>query len=255
MLGKVSTTPLPLLHVAIEAAWRCWRLRRELLWVLVLPVASIVTLNLWRSSRDTPWIMGVALMLADVVVLGFAAASCLRVILLGPRSVPRLGVNGRQMREWICVALFFSLYLLSMVLLTAFTSIVRVPYAELLEAGANASKTPQILALLPVLFIICRLLLVLPARAVDTPITFRVAWRMSEGNGWRLVLLTGALPWFLHLAEYTVADLFASDTDYTIIRSILYVLLLPLEVALLSASYRYLCRAPQPATEHAQQTP
>jgi hypothetical protein len=256
MQGRASVAPLPLMHVAVEAVWRCWRVRRDLLWVLLLPAISMVIIDLWRLSSETPRVMQFALILAEVVVIAFAAASCHRLFLLGPRAVPKLGVNGRQMREWIFAGLFFVLLAFMIALLVLITAIAGVPYEHWLGSRVDAatSQSLRTFAWVPACLVVSRLLLVLPARAVDAPITFRNAWRMSEGNGWRLALLIGALPWFLHIAEYTVADLFVSYTDYTIIRSVFSTLLLPLEVAFLSMSYRYLSRMLEPATQGAQET-
>ena len=47
------------------------------------------------------------------------------------------------------------------------------------------------------IYFLARCSLVFPATAIDRSVGLKWSWRLSAGNGWRLVIIAGALPWVL----------------------------------------------------------
>lgn len=242
MTPNRSASALPILNVIAEALWYCWRAHRELLKVLVLPALFLVAITMLD-----PWVRGtrsfiVVLLYSSLhlVVFSFAAVSCHRLILLGPGSVSTFGVTGMQKREWRFFARAAVLSLGSQIL-----------YGIVLTIGANASAsfssamspTPAIastLSWIVILLLVSPFSLALPACAVDEPMTFRQAWHLSRAHVWRLAFLISGLPWLIQLGEWAIATLFDSYSDQRFVGLLLFVLILPAEIALLSVCYRRL---------------
>jgi len=105
------------------------------------------------------------------------------------------------------------------------------------EEGAGWSLIGKIFEALAT-YVVARLSLILPAVALDQKLTLSTVWDLSEGNGWRLAVVVGGLPWLLNYLQ----GLAFSETDMipAILRSVVYCTLLIVEVAALSLSYKAL---------------
>ena len=89
-----------------------------------------------------------------------------------------------------------------------------------------------------VTYVVARLSLILPGVALDQKLTLSAVWDLSEGNGWRVALVVGGLPWVLNHLQglaFPTTNMLA-----IILSSVLYCLLLVVEVAALSLSYKAL---------------
>ncbi|MBB6093074.1 hypothetical protein HNQ60_001952 [Povalibacter uvarum] len=245
--GRIDPPKLPVARVIVTALWHCWKSSRAILAVMVLPalVVALVTFLMFRSSAlpDAPvrWVArGI-----QVFVLIFAAVSCHRVILLGPESVPRWGVTGWHRREWGFVLLALIVGIASTASSLAggiAASIVLMIPVNLLDVASQSWMIwcTEASTLIVGAYVMGRLSLALPAMAVDEPINLRDAWRLSSGNAVRLMVLVAVIPWLLRFAESQLAAMFQSPADYWTVSTALYLLLTPLEIALLSVSYRAL---------------
>ena len=242
MLENQSRNALPAVHVIVEALWYCWRARRELSKVLFLPTIFMVALAL-----ATPWMHNtrsatVALLysFSYLVVFSFAAVSCHRLILLGPRSVPPLGVTGKQRREWMFLIRAAALSIGTQIIYALLSNIAKRTTADFASGIAVAPTVINTLLWIAILILISPFSLALPARAIDAPITFRDAWRMARGHRWRLAFLIAGLPWLFQIAEWAIAKLFETNSDQLLVSVLLYLAILPFEIALLSVCYRRL---------------
>src|SRR5712671_2333716 len=61
---------------------------------------------------------------------------------------------------------------------------------------------------IPASYVLARLCLVFPATAIDRPVNLKWAWRLTERNGWRLVVVVAVLPWII---SYLVELLYRGD--------------------------------------------
>ena len=232
---------LPIAPTAVEAAWRCWGLRRELLRAIAVP--SIAFLALTAAMPVITWpspLVAFVWGMTEALILAFAALSCHRMMLLGPVSIAKFGVDGHRRRDWKFVAgAFYVWFALSLLIsLTEFAlSLLGTNWMQLKALGGIEATFIGIAISQPALYVVSRQSLLLPAIAVDMPTGG--GWRLSRNNGWRLTLLVGGLPWLINACEGSIASLFPRAITH-LAHGLLYVTFLPLEVALLSVSYRRL---------------
>ncbi len=97
--------------------------------------------------------------------------------------------------------------------------------------------------------VIGRLSLVFPAIALDRDANYGAFWRMSRGNGWRVAITVGALPWFL---DSIISAMWREETSLFEIAGlgVLTGVVTIVEVIALSLTYRELTHAFAPPPTH-----
>lgn len=188
-------------------------------------------------------LVGLSVFLATffILTLVIGIIGCHRIVILGPdasRTKNIFSWTGNEIRYigwWlvigICSALiavplmFIVMPLMSTSIDELFDDILTVYILELIN--------------IPIYYLVSRWSLVLPAAAVDIREKgLSWAWKLSEGNGWRLTLLVGFIPF--------MADLFFSyipSTDFLLLNMMegaLWLLIGVVQIGLLSHSYRFL---------------
>jgi hypothetical protein len=227
--------------VVQEALLIPWRRRREFAWALAVPLALLAGLSLARYfAREVLQAAGWALF---VVYCGVFAAfftlfavTCHRLVLLAPR-MPAARWSWRESRFLFWVVTLWLIYLVVwwLGLLVA---------ANTWWRGGDVvgwTKVIEFVASIPALYLIARLSLVFPATAIDRPAGLRWAWRMSRGNGWRLVVVVTVLPWLVsHLVGLLYRD--EATAAEIVLLTVIGTALFALEIAALSVAYRELVR-------------
>jgi len=95
---------------------------------------------------------------------------------------------------------------------------------------------------------VARVILVLPAIAIDRKPDLIAAWRTSRHNGWRLAIVVGLLHWFLQrLVDFFYRD-GASEFEFGVL-VVLGALLVVIDVTALSLSYWELTPPEPPPTD------
>jgi hypothetical protein len=81
--------------------------------------------------------------------------------------------------------------------------------------------------------------MVLPAAAIDRRPSVKWSWNLTRGNGWKLAVIVGVLPWVIKEA---LALLFREEATFieTLLLATAAVALIAVEVAAVSLSYREL---------------
>jgi hypothetical protein len=242
---RSETIRLRTLSVFLEALRRVWRLRGRLFEVMALPGVAIMVLWVvrWKTDIDSNAATAWFLWALDWVALGFGAVACHRLVLLGPDAEPTWGANGRNQREWLFLGDGVLVGLSTVAVFFVATNLV----IQVLNFSSTAttSENPRIFAgflvvgWLAAAYVLARLSLLLPARAVDKPIGMRQTWRLSRGNGGRLTLLIAVFPRLVAAGESLLAERL-SQADGTVVWVIVFLLFMPIEVALLSVCYERL---------------
>jgi len=230
-----------------------------------IPVISII-----RNSFAIPWskratmlrallpisLIMIALRMGDSVILaelGFVAefvtrilywmvitvfaVTCHRLILLGDDSVPKYGLRKWSKRE----SSFVGWSLLGYggwTLITLLVIIFSVGFTGSLGSLPQAWGGYALYFIaVPGAYVFARFSVLLPATAVDEQRDLTWAWKTTEGNGWRLFLVVGILPFALSYGpDYLPGRLSVVDFVIQAVGLILYVV----EVAALSLSYQHL---------------
>ena len=160
-----------------------------------------------------------------------------RILLMDAASLPnRWGIfwTRRELAfSWRAFLLYCALW--GPLLLVMYLA-VKLPFGGSLYPYRRAV---EVTAYTPMIYVVARLSLVLPAIATDRPIGFRDAWLLSEQNGIRLTVVLAVMPLALHSLRYLWSLQFP-PSDGT---KVLLVLVLGIfEIAVLSCAYRLLSR-------------
>lgn len=214
----MTDSPVPVLATAMASFRFVHTHRRAMIRVGMLAVPAFLILDMALASLDARrlselGVNGAAVKtLADLVLRAVIAAALLvawhRVVMLEASkrlAAPRLAFGARELRYlvvWILLgAGFLGVFAITAVLaaatqfaamLAAYLALLLLGFSKTLVIG----QRDQLMIVLwisvffavPVAsYIAGRLSLVLPALAADRRRPIREAWRMSDGNGWRLV--------------------------------------------------------------------
>jgi hypothetical protein len=174
--------------------------------------------------RAGSYLLHTALFLAGSTL---AAVAVHRVLLLGNRADPGLGLFWTRRESW------FVLYLLGIVvvLLPAFLLVFIPLVGPLMVVPAMG-------------YLMARCSLVYPGIAIDQGMSFRLSWAWTRGYQWPAFVLIALIPWLISYPFY-----FLPDTPIMIpIGVVLHLLLTVYIVAMLSLLYKMIVLDPNDDT-------
>mgnify|MGYP001446475063 CR=1 FL=1 len=168
---------------------------------------------------------------------------CLSAFLLQGSGAPKTPIirwGWREMRfigKWILIGLCGLLLVLPIMMVAG-------PF--IVASAKDVSENQQLAMMLsmilyfPIYYVIARLMLVLPATAIDERWSLTDAWRISSGNGWRVMLLVAGIPM---LAQTLISLLPVIDAiPYFIFQFVLWLFIAVYGIALLSLSFAHLSK-------------
>lgn len=177
---------LPVFKLVIGAFSTPWKLRKELIAKLAFPILILVIIGLLeRSHNDLVSILGMTFVIIKSVVMIIFVITCHRIVILGSKSV-----SGGVLPRWTQRETRFLGWVLGIYFIATFAIYATVSLSSLL-LGYNFIL---IIAAVPGLHMLARLSVIFPATAVDERPDMKIAWDLTEGNGWRLVLCVCLLP-------------------------------------------------------------
>jgi hypothetical protein len=158
---------------------------------------------------------------------------------MGDGSIPRFGITLWTEREvrflgWLLAGWFLSFLVTVlgiMILGAILANLFEIPrgWWQWLIIGFQILGT----------YVLARVILTLPAIALDARPSLTKTWHLSRGNGWRLAIVLGGLPWLFRTSQ----TLLAADevrVVAVVLSSLLFYCLLVVEIAAVSLSYRNL---------------
>jgi len=213
-------------------------LRFGLPMIVLVATAIIYSWTVNYYTREILAFLNLILMFVTVN----AIVSCHRIFLLKQQEVRATSVIRFRLREimyigrWVGIGIIagittipWSLTLLSVIdnqLLNS--SLLRFIYSGLIS--------------IPGYYLIARLSLALPATAIDERETLlSFSWDLSKGNGWRLTVLFGTIP-FLTQLLFIILPSYES-MFYSLLVFAAWLIVGVVEIGLLSLSYNYLYNA------------
>ncbi|HEX7052975.1 MAG TPA: hypothetical protein VF211_03460 [Burkholderiales bacterium] len=230
--------------VALGAFLIPWWNRRAFARALAVPLLALAALMLsWYYAKAyVPTWAGWVLYVVYWALFGLFAVTTHRLVLLDPAAVAARSVPRWSKRE---TRFFLRLVAVGVV----FAAVTWATLAVLINAWAafHESLDPETFELMgfaarvPAIYSFGRFCLVFPATAVDRETGLKWAWRLSQGNGWRLFILVGVLPWIF---SYALGLLYREDPTVpeTIVLTVVGIALFVVEIAAISLSYRELTR-------------
>jgi hypothetical protein len=244
-----GTGKLPVPRIVSEAFALPWLRRDAFFKGLAVPAAAIVAIQVawWLAEERLTQAMGWAAWAANGILWILFAVICHRLVLLEPRPADLARIPGWGRREtfflgWMVILSAIILAVLWGALLVIGTIVANLFSTALFES--TYSYAGKIIGT----YLFARLSLVLPATAIDARTSIPQAWRQTRGNGWRLVLIVGVLPWaYNYVASLVLGD--EPGVAKLVLVTAAATVLLAVEISALSLSYRELTK-PSPGEAH-----
>ena len=245
---------LALRRILLGAFALSWQHRSELARATGLPILPVIACTLLQNAaglsenRPVQW----TLYFVYVIALSWLAISVHRLVLADDTQVREQFSSTGLKRLGRFVGTVIGLWLSYLVLMLVVLNMAALPWSYV-PAGQGGHALPfdfrwfmtgaMILAMWP----IARLSVLLPALAVDQRFDPIAAWRATRGNGWKLAIVVGALPWTL---RYIVDSLYRDEATWVEfgILLILTAVFTVIQVVALSLSYWELTRPAPPPT-------
>lgn len=223
-----------------------WWRRRAFARALAVPVLLMFAYSVvWEYYRPTvyPWLTWLVACGVYGSLFTLFAVRCHRLVLLDPQAVAREWRPRWSWREthfFMWVAGFWLFGIAGMVLLMIM--VVNAWGAIAGQASIELKWTEQAVRV-ALLYPLGRLCVMFPATAVEQHPAPDVhwAWQLTRGNGWRLMIVVGALPWLFSLLISAVYRSEATTFEWVLV-GLLGLALLAVEVAAVSISYRELSK-------------
>ena len=229
--------PLPVGKILAGAFLIPWWNRKAFARALAFPLALLATLMLAWYFTDALLanFAKVLLCLAYAALFTLFAVTCHRLVLLDPAAVARNPVPSWSLREGLFFGWMVGAWLLFLVVFLVTLTIAVNALGMVFESVRTTA------ARMPALYVFARLSPLFPATAVDRKVDLKWAWRLTRGNGLRLMLIVGFLPWAL---SYLPPLLYRSEATAleTILLTVAGIALFAVEIAALSISYRELTK-------------
>jgi len=223
-----------------------WWHRRAFVRALAVPVLLMFAYSVaWEYYRPTlyPWLTWLLACGVYGSLFTLFAVRCHRLVLLDPQAVarewrPRWSWRETQFFMW--VAGFWLFGIAGMVVL-----LIMVVNAWGMIAGPDSVelKWTEQAVRVALLYFLARLCVMFPATAVEKRPApdLSWAWQLTRGNGWRLMIVVGALPWLFSLLIGAVYRSEATTFEWVLV-GLLGMALLAVEIAAVSISYRELSK-------------
>ena len=244
MAKEKSRFRLPILSTFNETFVLLSQSKIRLLKELFLPISTIIALgilNIQLRTDETPVSENatISIVLSTLMFLVFTYffITCCRIALI---PEPEKNPIGRTIKR----LLLFMLWFLSInIVLIVLGFILSFPVAMVMNKTSIAmgSEMATYVMWLPTAYIGCRLLIVLPALAIDIKSNIGQAWGQSRGNGWRLLFVFGVMPVLINKLQR-----FIDGENVTLIESsfavIIMIVFMVIQFLLMAVTYRTLAK-------------
>lgn len=249
MMGLSPTNtpvPLPVARILIGAVAIPWTCARSFARALALPaVVLFAATALGRLAEAEKMLSARALLaLTTAGATAVFAVICHRLVLLADRPGDENRPGPLSLRRilryvgWVLV--------IALVYFVLSVPLGRI-LVEVLQGDSTASASPGTGALVVFyifpLYVVARLMLVLPGAAMDQEVNLRWSWALTRGNGWRLFVAIFLFPWSISVGLDQLTEA-GAPVGVVLLGSAVETLLYVVEVAALSLAYRELRRWP-----------
>lgn len=165
----------------------------SLIYIRPYLVAKVMTLFTSMKPSITVYLINFVVSLLEHLIASLFIISCHRLILLGSSSIPKYGLiipKKREIRFWgwtVALYILIMIFIAFLGILSSFALIMIIfPFPFILPLLGYILGT----------YLFARYILIFPAVALDHRPTLDWAWKQTNGNGFRLLLLLAmtALP-------------------------------------------------------------
>jgi hypothetical protein len=234
---------LPIAKVILGAFLIPWHLRALFLRALAVPIVCQILLVLaWdyaahALTSSAAWLLYVVYLLLFTLI----AVRCHRLMLLDAETERVTELPKWTWRETRFLGYCLALWLIATPVFMIALTVISIPFVNLPATSSAGVVPPYVgyLASIPAYYFFARFCLTLPAVAIDADSRLGVAWAHSSGNGWRLFIVVGVLPFAI---SYLLSLIYFAERNVVLdmLYAVLTNVLLVVEIAALSLSYREL---------------
>ena len=186
------------------------------------------------APQKNPGFMGFVLMAVLMLVISIVIVAFHRTFIMDIDDVNNTPIFRLTAREWKFIGWYFAVIFFAGILM----AILGFLFVGFLKEGKPPYGMSQII-LLPLYYLLARWMLVFPATSVDDEeASISTAWNLSQGNGWRLVVLVFLLPLVMNMVSLFLFS--QGMIVLTILCFILYLISILIGVGVISLSYSYL---------------
>ena len=198
------TSRLDISKVVYGAFLVPWIHRKSFARALAVPLALLASLAVCshylggRVPQSFHWVLYIAYW----IVFTLFAVTCHRLVLLDTTKVAQQWLPQWSMRQTRFLLLFGAMWLILfmanwpvMTILANLMLNIPGPWRDL--APEDRWQWAFYVGQVGAFYLSARFCVAFPATALDRKVNFRWAWQLTRQNGWRLVLVVGALPWFI----------------------------------------------------------
>lgn len=246
----MSLTPvLPIRRILVAAVWLVWDKRVRLFLALALPVLLILLLEavIPMFYPKEPGLVAKTIMwavyLVRVIPYALFIMTCHRIFLLGNDSVPRYGIwrwSYRELQFFGWLLMLYIIYYLSLV------PVFFLAWVSPMLAGIDGVYTGLLLLMFVLVilaaYVLARLSVLVPAAALEHRPTVKGAWGLTRGYGIQMFILVIILPWIFALIVGLLPWIETYQAILDLTFTLIWIVLLSLEVAMLSLAYRQLSK-------------
>lgn len=235
---------LNVLKVVLGAFIVVWWYRRAFAKALAIPLVALTVLpvSIWLSGAQLPgWAMWL-FYFVHILVSTLFAVTCHRLVLMDHKEVRTTWLPLWTWRESRFVFFFFAVWLVAGIGFSiSMTLILNLSLVSNIGRGGPWPDWLLQVAMIPMMYVFSRLCLVFPATAIDRKVSLKWSWRLTWSNGWRLFVVVSILPWII---SHALGLLYFGEIREweMIVVTLLGFVLLAVEVAALSLSYRELAQ-------------
>lgn len=234
---ETTTNFLPVFSTIKSAANRLWDARKSLFWLLVIAglangFLDWIAFVLFENNTGKSFLASAA----KVLVYTVLAVRVHRLVLGAENSAQEfVRWTSRETRflGWLLVVYCY------LVLVFAAPALLMgiVGVMALVPRDGWWMTLVAFLAFLPAAYLFVRLSVLLPATAIDQRRTIAWAWALTEGNGWRLVIVLWLVPMLLSTLTPVLE---ASSLLGWLAWDLLIAVLTAFEIAILSVAFNSL---------------
>jgi hypothetical protein len=236
----IMKTQLNVKKILLGAFVLPWYHRNFFCKALIVPLLFIVILEqgmhyIEQDSSFKYWVFFVL----HLIVMTLFSVICHQLVLIDPQTVSSSSVLrfGRREIRFIYWLITFSLTLMVIAAPGVILVFFAAQYA--MDVQGDFGMYVAMLGAVPAFYITARFSLMFPAIATDKEFSLKSVWRLTAGNGWRLVIIVAGFPVIL----VTILNLLTRD-DAALIEALVYsifgTLLTAVEVVAVSLAYREL---------------
>ena len=248
----LSLTPvLPIRRILVAAMWLVWTKRARLFLALVLPVLLILLLEavIPQFYPEEPGLVGKiiiwAVYLARVIPYALFILTCHRIFLLGDNSVPHYGIwrwSYRELQFFGWLLMLYIIYYLTLVPVFLLAWVLpRLAGVDEIYFGLGPV---MFMLVIMAAYVLARLSVLVPAAALEHRPTIKSSWALTRGYGIQMFILVIILPWVFALIVNLLPWIEAYRVMMDVMFTLIWIVLLSLEVAMLSLAYRQLSKEP-----------